>query len=169
MTPAALRAKLWNPPNAVQEADGRPVGRFVPKVVIPLLPAPKPTRRPWLWPGNLTGEFWLSEDAPVPVPSEPMMADIKTAALQVFGVGILDLMSGRRLASVTVPRQIAMALCCFLTSNSLPAIGRVFDRDHTTVLHARNRMRPHYEAVALTIGPHATPREWVAAMKARLA
>ena len=34
------------------------------------------------------------------------------------------------------PRQIAMYLAKQLTSRSLPEIGRKFDRDHTTVMHA---------------------------------
>ena len=33
-------------------------------------------------------------------------------------------------------RQIAMYLAKQLTSRSLPEIGRKFDRDHTTVMHA---------------------------------
>ena len=34
------------------------------------------------------------------------------------------------------PRQIAMYLAKLLTLRSLPEIGRKFDRDHTTVMHA---------------------------------
>ncbi|MDE2105268.1 MAG: hypothetical protein KGL39_49035 [Patescibacteria group bacterium] len=34
------------------------------------------------------------------------------------------------------PRQIAMYLCRELTVYSLPEIGKRFERDHTTVLHA---------------------------------
>ena len=38
--------------------------------------------------------------------------------------------------TVARPRQIAMYLAKQLTSRSLPEIGRKFDRDHTTVMHA---------------------------------
>ena len=34
------------------------------------------------------------------------------------------------------PRQIAMYLAKQINSRSLPEIGRKFDRDHTTVMHA---------------------------------
>ena len=42
----------------------------------------------------------------------------------------------RRARTVARPRQIAMYLAKQLTSRSLPEIGRKFDRDHTTVMHA---------------------------------
>ena len=41
-----------------------------------------------------------------------------------------------RARNVARPRQIAMYLAKQLTSRSLPEIGRKFDRDHTTVMHA---------------------------------
>ena len=44
--------------------------------------------------------------------------------------------SSRRARNVARPRQIAMYLAKQLTSRSLPEIGRKFDRDHTTVMHA---------------------------------
>ena len=44
--------------------------------------------------------------------------------------------SKRRERSVARPRQIAMYLAKHLTTKSLPDIGRAFDRDHTTVIHA---------------------------------
>jgi hypothetical protein len=44
--------------------------------------------------------------------------------------------SSRRARTVARPRQIAMFLAKQLTSRSLPEIGRKFDRDHTTVMHA---------------------------------
>lgn len=39
------------------------------------------------------------------------------------------------------PRQIAMWLSCEALPVSLPMIGRSFNRDHSTVLHARNHIR----------------------------
>ena len=42
----------------------------------------------------------------------------------------------KRARTVARPRQIAMYLAKQLTSRSLPEIGRKFDRDHTTVMHA---------------------------------
>lgn len=37
---------------------------------------------------------------------------------------------------IVKPRQAAMWVAFHLTGSTLPAIGRMFDRDHTTVLHA---------------------------------
>ena len=49
--------------------------------------------------------------------------------------------SPRRARAVARPRQIAMYLSKQLTSKSLPEIGRTFGgRDHTTVMHADNRI-----------------------------
>ena len=49
---------------------------------------------------------------------------------------IKELQSSRRARTVARPRQVAMYLAKQLTSRSLPEIGRKFDRDHTTVMHA---------------------------------
>ena len=52
-----------------------------------------------------------------------------------------DLLSARRARAVARPRQVAMYLAKQLTSRSLPEIGRRFgNRDHTTVLHAVNKI-----------------------------
>jgi chromosomal replication initiator protein len=49
--------------------------------------------------------------------------------------------SPRRARAVARPRQIAMYLAKQLTSRSLPEIGRKFgNRDHTTVMHACNKV-----------------------------
>ena len=37
---------------------------------------------------------------------------------------------------ISEARQLAMFLCRELTTSSYPAIGDIFNRDHTTVLHA---------------------------------
>lgn len=53
-----------------------------------------------------------------------------------FKIDLSDLVSQRRHKCITVPRQIAMTLSKRLTARSMPEIGRMFRRDHTTVLHA---------------------------------
>ena len=56
-----------------------------------------------------------------------------------YDIPIDVLLSPRRSARVAWPRQIAMwASVKLLPGKSLPQIGRAFDRDHTTVLHAEN-------------------------------
>lgn len=43
-----------------------------------------------------------------------------------------------RCAKHAQPRQIAMTLSTILTAHSTVTIGRLFKRDHSTVVHARN-------------------------------
>jgi hypothetical protein len=59
---------------------------------------------------------------------------IRTVA-RYYGVSLTDLLSCRRSRSVARFRHVAMYLAKELTRLSLPAIGRVLDRDHSTVLH----------------------------------
>lgn len=48
-----------------------------------------------------------------------------------------DLLASRsRRQAIAFPRQIAMYLCRLLTEETLSDIGRAFNRDHSTVLHA---------------------------------
>jgi len=53
-----------------------------------------------------------------------------------FSVRPIDLRSKRRSKNVVVPRQLAMYLCRRLMSASFPHIGELFERDHSTVIHA---------------------------------
>lgn len=63
--------------------------------------------------------------------------DIQRRTAEFFGIKLADLLSARRVQSLTKPRQVAMFLCKSLTTKSLPEIGRKFGgRDHTTVIHA---------------------------------
>ena len=57
-----------------------------------------------------------------------------------FGVTEKDLLGASRLRSVIVPRQVAMVLVRELCGLSLPRVGAVFGRDHTTVLHALRKV-----------------------------
>ena len=41
---------------------------------------------------------------------------------------------------MVLPRQVAMYLVREMTDYSLPEIGKVFSRDHTTVLHSINKI-----------------------------
>lgn len=53
-----------------------------------------------------------------------------------------ELMVSRvRKRKIARPRQMAMVLACEFTDASTTAIGAHFERDHTTVLHAKWRIR----------------------------
>jgi chromosomal replication initiator protein len=63
--------------------------------------------------------------------------DIQRLTARNYNVRHADIISARRTAQVTHPRQIACYLAKQLTPCSFPEIGRRFgNRDHTTVLHA---------------------------------
>jgi chromosomal replication initiator protein len=64
---------------------------------------------------------------------------LKVAA--AFDVKPKDLRGPSRLRTILVARQVAMYLAHDAAGFSLPAVGRAFDRDHTTVLHAVRKVR----------------------------
>ena len=69
------------------------------------------------------------------------IGEILDAAAQEFGVEREALLARDRRPAVATARQVAMFLARELTEHSLPEIGRgVGDRNHTTVLHAVNRV-----------------------------
>ena len=58
-----------------------------------------------------------------------------------YNITLNDLLSKKRTANITLPRQIGMYLARTLTDLSLPRIGESFGgRDHTTVLHACDKI-----------------------------
>jgi hypothetical protein len=62
------------------------------------------------------------------------------ASAAYFGLPAADVLGSGRAADVALARQVAMFLCRRLLGLSLPAVGRVFDRDHSTVLHAARKV-----------------------------
>lgn len=68
------------------------------------------------------------------------MEDIKRTVAEHFNLAVSEMVSPKRAYAISHPRQIAMYLCRLLTPRSLPEIGRKFNRDHTTVMHALKRV-----------------------------
>ena len=66
---------------------------------------------------------------------------IKKIVGKHFNIKMEDFNSKRKTQSVAWPRQIAMFLTTDLTDLSLPEIGREFNRDHSTVVHARDTVK----------------------------
>ena len=62
--------------------------------------------------------------------------EIQKKVAEYFNISVKEMQSSRRARTVARPRQVAMYLAKLLTLRSLPEIGRKFDRDHTTVMHA---------------------------------
>ena len=65
---------------------------------------------------------------------------IKDAVGQYYNMKIENFNAKKRNKSIVLPRQIAMFLCRELTDLSLPKIGEEFDRDHTTIIHAYEKI-----------------------------
>jgi len=57
-----------------------------------------------------------------------------------FTMTVGDLVGSTRTANIALARQVAMYLCRDLTELSLPKIGALFGRDHTTVMHAYRKI-----------------------------
>jgi len=73
--------------------------------------------------------------------------EIQAIVCRDYGVSLLDLTSRRRDRAIIPPRQLAMWLCRHTTPSSLPEIGRAFGkRDHTTVMHAMQRIEARLAA-----------------------
>ena len=73
-------------------------------------------------------------------------ADIIDVVCRHFGVTRVDLLSQRRPRSITRPRHIAFYLAKTLTLQCYPEIGRRFGgRDHTTIMHAVNKIAAQIE------------------------
>lgn len=70
-------------------------------------------------------------------PTPPMI--IQTVS-NFYTVPVEQIMSDRRSKDTVHPRQMSMYLVRKLTSYSLPEIGKVFGRDHTTVMHACDKI-----------------------------
>jgi chromosomal replication initiator protein len=65
---------------------------------------------------------------------------IKDAVGSFYSIKIEDFTAKKRNRSIVYPRQIAMYLCREITDLSLPKIGEEFGRDHTTIMHAHEKI-----------------------------
>lgn len=72
---------------------------------------------------------------------------IMQVVAKFFNIKVDDMLSVNRSKNVAYPRQIAMFLCRNVINMTFPQIGRDFGgKDHTTVLHAYNKIEAEYMA-----------------------
>ncbi|MGN0961889.1 MAG: chromosomal replication initiator protein DnaA [Christensenellales bacterium] len=57
-----------------------------------------------------------------------------------FSIKREDLLGKKKNKEIVEPRQICMYIICNLLDMPLLSIGQLFDRDHTTVIHARDKI-----------------------------
>jgi chromosomal replication initiator protein len=79
---------------------------------------------------EVLSELWGTDEKVVTI------EHIQRKAAEFFGLKFADMRATTRTKAVAFPRQIAMYLARQLTHASLTEVGRAFDKDHTTVLHA---------------------------------
>ena len=72
---------------------------------------------------------------------------IMQVVAKFFNIKVDDMLSMNRSKNVAYPRQIAMFLCRNVINMTFPQIGKDFGgKDHTTVLHAYNKIEAEYMA-----------------------
>lgn len=82
---------------------------------------------------------------------------IQEAVGSYFKLPVDELISKSRTKQIAFARQVAMYLSRELTDHSLPKIGTDFGRDHTTVIHAHEKIRrmmsddPHLDKTMTSI------------------
>jgi Bacterial dnaA protein helix-turn-helix len=141
---AAWRRSVWGTPTAVE----------------------RPVQRPWPLLAATLGSA-----SPPTLPAPPIKSGICGSATtrriihvaaEVFCITEEELLGHSRKCHFVVPRQAAMAVARRFSRLSLPQLGRIFGRDHTTVLYAVRRAEHDaklQEAVAKLLAALAAPAE----------
>jgi hypothetical protein len=78
-------------------------------------------------------------------PRRLFIADIQQMVASYYGLPLSAMTSESRVRKITHARQVAMYLASEITRNSVAEIGRRFNRDHTTVLHAMREINQRSE------------------------
>lgn len=120
LTPDALRLLADRP-----AAGFRPLLGLLNALKLPARQSPTPLT------AERVAELLAADEA-----KPPAVADIVTAVADAFGVSAKELLGPSRLKTVMLARQTAVYLARTVGKLSLPAVGRAFGRDHSTVLHA---------------------------------
>ncbi|HYG22744.1 MAG TPA: helix-turn-helix domain-containing protein [Verrucomicrobiae bacterium] len=89
---------------------------------------------------------WLRRRTPA---SNPQPIDeIKKLVAHHYGLSVTVIDVRNRTPRVAWARQVAMALSCEFTNQSISEVGRQFHRDHGTVLHAIQTVSDRCETCA---------------------
>ncbi len=72
--------------------------------------------------------------------AQPKIEEIQRLTAQRFNVTQKELVSKMRPANLAYPRQVAMYLSRKLTKHSYTFLAQKFERDHTTILYALNKI-----------------------------
>ena len=89
------------------------------------------------------------------------MESIQDFISTYFNIKKQDLLGKKRKAQFAFPRQIAMYLCRDVINESYPQIAAAFSRDHTTILHA-------YDKISKEIDKNPETKQIILDIKAKL-
>lgn len=135
---AAVAASRWRRSTFPQTA---PVIRPAPPAATPELPQPT--------------------FAPADHTKRVLVSDVIHAAVVCFGISRADLLGHSHKQKFVLPRHAAIVVAIRMTGRSLLQLGKQFGgRDHTSILHAREKFRTHHElqmAVAKLTAALTTP------------
>lgn len=103
--------------------------------------------------GSLTNnnlDLELAEEALKGIISEKQKIEVTPMRIQeivaeFYDIDLKEMIGRKRSQNIAYPRQIAMYLTREMTDLSLPKIGEEFDRDHTTVIHAYDKITEELE------------------------
>jgi chromosomal replication initiator protein len=84
----------------------------------------------------VTAQTVLKDLVPLGESKVTSPAEIIEAVCRYYQLTKSDIIGSSRVKAVAMARQIAMYLCREMTDLSLPKIGELFGRDHTTVMYA---------------------------------
>ena len=73
------------------------------------------------------------------------ISQIKKVVCKHFKVSVEEINSKKKSNSIAWPRQVAMYIASELTTLPVTEIGREFNRDHTTILHAKQKVKEEIE------------------------
>lgn len=93
---------------------------------------------------------------------------VMRAVCAEFKITRVELTARRRQNYIVLRRHIALVLCMHLTRYSLPHIGRHFGLHHTSVMHAGRRLWPQLTVVKNLLGPDASLKDYVIAMRKQI-
>lgn len=90
----------------------------------------------------------------------PTIKEIMSAVSTTWNVPHEWMTNHRRAPEYSTPRQIAMAISRRLTRRAYPEIGRRFNKDHTTALHAARKYEWLLDEIEKQIGLDAGAQAW---------
>ena len=71
--------------------------------------------------------------------------DIINKVSKFLKISIDDIMSAKRNKEVVFARMIAIYLCKDMTDLSFPAIGKLFNKDHSSIFYANSKIASYVE------------------------